>query len=739
VGELEIRSSADEPYREPGFLDLTGREIGRYRIQQRLGRSGVTTVYQAYDSVDDVPVALKVLLHGPDTKLYNRFRQEAQTAAKLRHNHIVRTIRVGVTPSTDTAYIAMELVEGEDLAALLARHRRLSPEESCQLLAPIATALAYAHEQHVVHRDVKPSNILLRTVGAEVADSVILDALDYPIVPLLGDFGIARALDSPELTSWGRTVGTPAFMAPEQARGARDVDHRADIYALGAVFYRSITGQPPFSGTTVQILHAHVYDSVTISDEIQRHLSQRHLQILQRTLAKEPDERYATADDLAHALRLGADPAADTLSAQEREADNTLTLEIRPTEVPTPPSSTLNVIIPGKEGHQTEKISGDQIAAANVNDVAPTSSQQPLDPNFNPKLDQRLQLLSTIILAILLTFIVVAVLFSILSGTLYIGGDGSTKLTRTPEHVLPPLGMWRNPTALNAQLASLPANGIGLPSLSSGSQENQRKFVPRSMLIIPPTSTRETTSVGATSPTSTVQRMAETGGLEADTTPAFTMTPHTGQSPHTAPEEATSAIIGGDDLATSTPEAPTVPTAEVEFFATALIYAPCTVLIHETLRTYMDDLAPSVQEGFRCPVEEPSIHRGAFLPYERGYMLYLDGLDRMFVAYDGIYHGLHAPWEFIYVGLLDDALPRTPVPPSAPEDLLFPPPATFGFWRVWDTGTNRDRLGMAKTPRPEEVSVIAQRFHGGWLLLRTPVGMMATGTLHVFSIDSRLF
>lgn len=729
MGELEIRSSSDEPYREPGFLDLTGREIGRYRIQQRLGRSGVTTVYQAYDSVDDVPVALKVLLHGSDTKLYNRFRQEAQTAAKLRHQHIVRTIRVGVTPRTDTAYIAMELVEGEDLSALLARHRRLSPEESCRLLAPVATALAYAHGQNVVHRDVKPSNILLRTVGAEVTDSVILDALDYPIVPLLGDFGIARALDSPELTSWGRTVGTPAFMAPEQARGARDVDHRADIYALGAVFYRCVTGHQPFSGTTVQILHSHVYDSVTISDEIQRNLSQRHLQILQNTLAKEPAERYTTANDLAQALTLGADPASDTLSSDERETDSTLTLEIRPTEVPTPPSANLNVVIPGKDGRQREEANAPRAASDNSSEAASTADQQPLDPNFNPQLDQRLQTFSSIVLAILLTFIVVAVLFSILSSTFGNGGDNATQLTQTPTRLLTPVGLRRGPNLSNVRLANVPANGIGMPSLSSGSQANQRKYIPRSMLIVPPTATVPNVTTRRASPTATVQSTAEVTLEPRATVQAPPLATRGGLSPDNVPSRTATLINRPDEPAIATPGSS----------AQQLIYAPCTIVIHESLRSYMDDLDPQLQEGFRCPVEQPSNHQGAFLPYERGYMLYLSELDRMFVAYDGIYNGMNSPWELVYVRLLEEASGRSPVSPRAPEDLLFVPPENFGFARIWSMGTNRERLGMAKMPQPESVALIAQRFHGGWLLLRTSADVSATTILHVFPIESRVF
>lgn len=392
MGEL-IQNQADATDGS-GFHDLTGREIGRYHIQKRLGRGGITTVYQAYDMVDGFPVALKVLLHSTDEKVYNRFRYEAQTASKLQHPNIVRTLRVGVATGNDSAYIAMELVEGEDLSALLASRRRLAAEESCLLLAPIAQALAYAHKRGVIHRDVKPSNILLRTVGAGAPNNIVLDSLDYPLVPLLSDFGIARALDVPELTHSGRTVGTPAFMAPEQCLGRRNVDHRADLYALGAVFYRCVTGRQPFIGSTVQILHAHVYEPITINDEILRQLSQTHLKLLQRSLAKDPDERYQSADEMAADLALGANPADLQMTTAQREEHTTLTLDLIPVGKPAPTSGQSTVLVPSAI---------EPTPTPSTATITPVSAEP--EVYYDRELDHRLRKISGVVLFILLVVI----------------------------------------------------------------------------------------------------------------------------------------------------------------------------------------------------------------------------------------------------------------------------------------------------------------------------------------------
>lgn len=286
------------------LTELTGQEVAHYRIERRLGGGLITGVYQATDQILDRKVALKILLLGADDLTRRRFRQEARTCSALSHPHIVRTLQVGQASADGVAYIAMELINGTTLLELLDKQGTLPTEDTVTLLEPVARALHFAHSKGIVHRDVKPSNILLRYVEPSTPDSVQLSFLESAVVPLLSDFGIARALDSPDLTSTGRTVGTPSYMAPEQCAGSRDVDSRADIYSLGAVLYRCLVGRAPYIGTTTQILHAHVYEPLTIPDDILDKLPDSVIGALKNSLTKEPDERYQDVGAMAHDLRL---------------------------------------------------------------------------------------------------------------------------------------------------------------------------------------------------------------------------------------------------------------------------------------------------------------------------------------------------------------------------------------------------------------------------------------------------
>ena len=283
---------------------FVGQRIGRFHISRQIGSGGASTVYQAYDAVNARSVALKVMLPSSDETVQQRFRQEIQIASRLSHPNIVQTYQVGEFTEFNAGYLAMELVYGETLESMVRRLGQLNFAEVCVLLAPIARALDYAHREQLVHRDVKPSNILMRPSTLYDEHHIQIASLDYPFVPLLTDFGIASAVDTPELTATGRTVGSPSYMSPEQCSGAVPVDRRADVYALASVLYRCVVGKTLFGGSTSEVLYSQVnveFDPKNV-DLQQVTLPGELLELLTKCLAKDPRHRVQTAAKMADQL-----------------------------------------------------------------------------------------------------------------------------------------------------------------------------------------------------------------------------------------------------------------------------------------------------------------------------------------------------------------------------------------------------------------------------------------------------
>jgi serine/threonine-protein kinase len=260
----------------------------RYTLERELGRGGMATVYLAQDRKHDRQVAIKVLRPelavtlGPE-----RFLQEIQIAAQLSHPHILPLFDSG--SADGLLYYVMPYVEGESLRERIDREETLSVAEAVRLTDEIASALSYAHKQGIVHRDVKPENIMLSEGRAVVAD-----------------FGIGRAVTAAggdRLTGTGFAVGTPAYMSPEQAFGEANVDGRSDVYALGCVLYEMVSGHAPFEAETPQALLAKqaagTTPSLRRSDPAIPLFVER---AVERALAKRPDERFQSASEFAEAL-----------------------------------------------------------------------------------------------------------------------------------------------------------------------------------------------------------------------------------------------------------------------------------------------------------------------------------------------------------------------------------------------------------------------------------------------------
>ncbi|MDB4892376.1 MAG: serine/threonine protein kinase [Gemmatimonadetes bacterium] len=269
--------------------------VDRYDVERELGHGGMATVYLARDRKHDRLVALKVLRPDLVSSLgAGRFLREIAIASHLAHPHILTLIDSGETTSGGFLYYVMPFAEGESLRDRLTRDGPLPIPQAIRLLREVADALAYAHKQGVVHRDIKPDNVLLLGEHAVVVD-----------------FGIAKAIGHarhPEtMTGTGVSIGTPTYMAPEQAAGDPNVDSRADIYAVGILAYEMIAGRPPFVGTPQSVLASHITAVAPPLDSLRKRLPTELSRCVMRCLEKDPTARYQTADELVADLdRIGA-------------------------------------------------------------------------------------------------------------------------------------------------------------------------------------------------------------------------------------------------------------------------------------------------------------------------------------------------------------------------------------------------------------------------------------------------
>ncbi len=288
-----------------GLLEkLTTALAGRYAVEREIGRGGMATVFLARDLRHDRAVAVKVVDPGLAIGGGRRFLREIRTAARLSHPHIL-----GVHDSGEAGgllYYVMPFVDGETLRARLARERPMPLADALRILRELADAVAYAHAQAVVHRDLKPDNVLLSSGHALVMDFGIARAIAAARTPLLdADDATADAgsADESRITGTGLAIGTPAYMAPEQAAGDAGTDHRADLYALGAIAYEMLAGEHPFGARPArQMLAAHVTRMPAPLSRLRPGVPSAVSALVMRLLAKDPAQRPQSAGDVVSAL-----------------------------------------------------------------------------------------------------------------------------------------------------------------------------------------------------------------------------------------------------------------------------------------------------------------------------------------------------------------------------------------------------------------------------------------------------
>lgn len=325
------------------------QKIPGYQLLGMLGKGAMATVYKAKQVSLNRIVAIKVLPKrlSDNPEFVERFYKEGQAAARLSHNNVVQAIDVGSTPDGQFHYFVMEYIEGKTLYDIMqpppvGEGRTFSETEALEIMIQITDALVHAHQRGLIHRDIKPKNIILTPQG----------------VAKLTDLGLARAVDDKEAaeSEAGKAYGTPYYISPEQIRGDVDIDYRADIYSLGATLYHLVTGHPPFEADTPSaVMHKHLKQRLIPADHVNQALSAGIGEIIDVCMAKKRDERYQKTSDLVEDLKAVRDHQPpihahravdlDSLSKLEETGKTVDLAPEAPESAPTSWGSSLTILI----------------------------------------------------------------------------------------------------------------------------------------------------------------------------------------------------------------------------------------------------------------------------------------------------------------------------------------------------------------------------------------------------------
>lgn len=428
---------------------------GRYIVQSQVGTGGMATVYRGIDNVLDRQVAIKVMLpqYATDPAFAQRFKQEAQAAAALQNPYIVQVYDWGRDAATGTYYIVMEFLRGTDLKTGIRSHGALAPRKVAQIGAQVCSALSVAHAHDIIHRDIKPQNIMIQPNG----DAKVMD------------FGIARAKNS-HLTQTNSVLGTAHYVSPEQAQG-KELDATSDLYSLGVVMYEAATGKLPFEGDdAVSVALKQVNEQPVPPSQVNPNVDDNLEAIIMRCMDKDPRRRFRSADELRHVLNNYINGRPIGLPAYN-DATTRLSSAGRTTQVMAPgserttvqPRTAVQNRVPGTAPTQRINRPGSQVSTSARGGSSQVRQQQSGGGN-------RTGLIAGIAVGVLIAVILVVVLSLTMCG-----GNSNPSSSNNPANPSNP----SNPTATPA-----PAGQVQVPSLANYTQQQAKNRLAEDKLEI---------------------------------------------------------------------------------------------------------------------------------------------------------------------------------------------------------------------------------------------------------------